>query len=139
MPDLDPMATTPNFTLDPPGPVPRLPIDHIDNFDLRPEARHDDPEDGHVADCTVRDLADGETEEVTEDEYEYEYEDEDMNEDMDEEEDDEEQHEFYEYYDEDGTPSADGNSGGVPTVVVSHSPSSKSSLWNDRNGGRPPF
>ncbi|CAD0010469.1 unnamed protein product [Aureobasidium pullulans] len=84
MPDLDPMATTPNFTLDPPGPVPRLPIGHIDNFDLRPEARHDDPEDGHVADCTVRDLVDGETEEATEDEYEYEYEYED--EDMDEEE-----------------------------------------------------
>ncbi|THZ90806.1 hypothetical protein D6C82_10261 [Aureobasidium pullulans] len=157
MPDLDPMATTPNFTLDPPGPVPRLPIGHIENFDLRPEARHDDPEDGHVADCTVRDLADGETEEATEDEYEYEYEDEDMDEEDEEEEgegegegeeeegkeeqeeDDEEQYEVYEYYDEDGTPSAGGNSGGVPTVVVSHSPSSKSSLWNDRNGGRPLF
>ncbi|CAC9891465.1 unnamed protein product [Aureobasidium pullulans] len=84
MPDLDPMATTPNFTLDPPGPVPRLPIGHIDNFDLRPEARRDDPEDGHVADCTVRDLADGETEEATEDEYEYEYEDEDMDEEEEE-------------------------------------------------------
>ncbi|THY39709.1 hypothetical protein D6C98_09904 [Aureobasidium pullulans] len=153
MPDLDPMATTPNFTLDPPGPVPRLPIGHIDNFDLRPEARHDDPEDGHVADCTVRDLADGETEEVTEDEYEYE--DENMDEEEEEEEeeregeeeegkeeqeeDDEEQYEFYEYYDEDGTPSAGKKSGGVPTVVVSHSPSSKSSPWNDRNGGRPLF
>ncbi|CAD0021687.1 unnamed protein product [Aureobasidium pullulans] len=153
MPDLDPMATTPNFTLDPPGPVPRLPIGHIDNFDLRPEARRDDPEDGHVADCTVRDLADGETEEATEDEYEYEYEDEDMDEEEEEqaeegegegeegkeeqEEDDEEQYEFYEYYDEDGTPSAGGNGGGVPTVVVSHSPSSKSSPWNDRNGERP--
>ncbi|THY23162.1 hypothetical protein D6D01_06056 [Aureobasidium pullulans] len=102
MPDLDSMATTPNFTLDPPEPVPRLPIGHIDNFDLRPEARHDDPEDGHVADCTVRDLADGETEEATEDEDEEEYEDMDEEEEEKEEgkeeqeEDDEEQYEYYE-------------------------------------------